>query len=402
MALVVDRPSNVDERRIRYSVAIVDDDADFLNLLVDSARVLDLEISGFASFDSFRDRVRGLDVDLVLVDLDLGSSDGIAVLELLARHHSGVPVVPISGHNARILQTAANIGKDLGLNVCGAMSKPFRIADLMNLVDAIPPERRAIRAAHLEYGLAQGEVVPAYQPIVAVASGRVAGVEMLARWHPTARPMIPPDVFIPLSERSGLVGQLTFGLLEATLRERQIWQRHHDELQLSINIAAEVLSAEKFIDRLIGCLDRHRFDPARLTLELTERTAMDRSVDTAGILTRLRLKGIGLSIDDFGTGYSSLAELHGLPFSELKIDRSFISNLGRDPDARTIVQAVTSLAHNLGLTAVGEGVEDPAALTALHEIGADLAQGYLFGRPSSGTEFGGNSAGVCVAGRLAS
>lgn len=393
--------SEIAERRIPYCIGIVDDDADFLNLLTDAARVLDLDISGFASFESFRGRVRELDVDLVLVDLDLGGFDGISVLELLAQYHIDVPVVPISGHNTRILQTAAGIGRDLGLNVCGALSKPFRIADLTKLVDAIPPEKRAIRAVHLEHGLALGDVVPAYQPIVATATGRVAGVEMLARWYPVARPPISPDVFIPLAERSGTIERLTFELLEATLRECRIWQRCRTDLQLSVNIAAEVLSGDRFIDRLIECLDRHRFNPARLTLELTERTAMARTADTAGILTRLRLRGIHLSIDDFGTGYSSLAELHGLPFSELKIDRSFIAGLGRDPEARTIVQAVTTLAHNLGLTPVAEGIEAPEGLAVLREIGTDLAQGYLFGRPTSGIEFGGSVAETCIVDRPA-
>jgi EAL domain-containing protein (putative c-di-GMP-specific phosphodiesterase class I) len=208
-------------------------------------------------------------------------------------------------------------------------------------------------------------------------------VEALVRWQHPESGLLPPDRFLPLIEQSGNMDLLTVRVIEAGLA----WftgVARDSALQLAINISAGSLTDVSFADLLHERCTRFEVDPARIILELTETTAPRQTAELLDILTRVRLKGFQLSIDDFGTGYSSLVQLAQLPFSEIKIDRSFVRELHSSDEARKIVATTVGLGKQLQLTTVAEGVENEAQAHALADLQCDQAQGYFFARPMDG------------------
>ena len=219
-----------------------------------------------------------------------------------------------------------------------------------------------------------------YQPKIALDDGRLIRVEALVRWNDPKRGPVAPSRFVPLAEQHGLIDQLTQWGLRTTLRQWRTWVDGGLDTNIAFNISAlslEHLDFPDLVERMCRGLD---VPTDRLVLELTEG-ATQPLIKLMDTLTRFRIKGIGLAIDDFGTGYSSLMQLRQLPFTEVKIDRMFITDLPFATDLRIIVKSVIDLAHDLGLTATAEGVETVEQLTILRDLGCDVAQGYLFAAP---------------------
>ncbi|HEX7769142.1 MAG TPA: EAL domain-containing protein, partial [Dokdonella sp.] len=219
-----------------------------------------------------------------------------------------------------------------------------------------------------------------YQPKLSLATSRIEGFEALLRWQHPRHGLVPPGWFIALAERSGRMDALTRELIELALP----WLAGQGErpwLSLAVNVSARNLGDVRFADQLHEQCRRHRVDPRRIILELTESSAAQDHAIALDILTRFRLKGFRLSIDDFGTGYSSMTKLAQLPVSEVKIDRSFVGSMTASVESRKIVESTIGLARSLGLTTVAEGVEDAATLELLGTLGCDLAQGYYIARP---------------------
>jgi EAL domain-containing protein (putative c-di-GMP-specific phosphodiesterase class I) len=219
-----------------------------------------------------------------------------------------------------------------------------------------------------------------YQPKVRLRDGALASVEALVRWDDPELGSVEPSRFIPLAEEHGLIDDLTLWGLRTILRQWLDWCDEGIDTSIAFNISALSLQHLDFpdlVERMCSGLD---VPTDRLVLELTEG-ATQPLVKLMDTLTRFRIKGLGLAIDDFGTGYSSLMQLRQLPFTEVKIDRVFVSDIERSRDSRIIVQAVTDLAHALGLTATAEGVETMEQLRAIAELGCDLAQGYFVSPP---------------------
>jgi EAL domain-containing protein (putative c-di-GMP-specific phosphodiesterase class I) len=225
------------------------------------------------------------------------------------------------------------------------------------------------------------------QPKVDLKTGRVLGGEALVRWLHPQRGLVPPMQFIPFAEQTGFIRQITTWMLTAGVQALQDWQEAGLVLKLSINLSTRDLLDPELTDRVRHLLDRHRVSAARLCLEITESAIMDDPVRALQTLQKLHELGVHLSIDDFGTGYSSLAYLKRLPVDELKIDRSFVTNMERDLDDARIVQSTIGLAHNLGLTVVAEGVETDKAWALLARLGCDEGQGFGIGRPMPSDEF---------------
>ncbi len=220
-----------------------------------------------------------------------------------------------------------------------------------------------------------------YQPKLDLKTGRVCGAEALARWdHPTLGP-IPPDEFIPQAERTGLMSSLTQLTLSTAFQQLAEWCANGLDIHMAINISARSLHDSALPGMLAELLAEWRVDAHLVSLEITESAIMIDPDKALRVVQRIANMGFHLSIDDFGTGYSSLAYLSRLPVRELKIDRSFVSQLIDRREDATIVQSTIDLAHNLGLKVVAEGAESLALLTRLREMGCDLAQGYLIGRP---------------------
>ncbi len=236
----------------------------------------------------------------------------------------------------------------------------------------------------LRYGIEMGHLCLYFQPLVRVDDGRIRSLEALARWNHPERGVLLPEEFIPVAEETGLIGPLGSWVLEEACRRAASWRPvdpGHDAPTIVVNISARQLARADFEDTVWRALDQTGLDPSSLTLEITETVLMDASPATLGILGRLRGAGVHLAIDDFGTGYSSLNYLKRFPVDALKVDRSFVNGLGRDPEDSAIVAAVVSLGHALGLSTVAEGVETKEQLQQLRRIECDLAQGYYFAPP---------------------
>ena len=231
-----------------------------------------------------------------------------------------------------------------------------------------------------ERALTENKLRMLYQPKVSLRDGRLTRVEALVRWDDPDQGPVSPSRFVPLAERHGLIDPLTEWGLRTTLRQWRRWRDQGLDTKLAFNISAVSLQRLDFpdlVERMCRALD---VPTDRLVLELTEG-ATQPLIKLMDTLTRFRIKGIGLAIDDFGTGYSSLAQLRQLPFTEVKIDRSFIADAASARDSQLIVRTVVELAHGLGLIATGEGVETVEQLRFLAGLGCDVAQGYLVSPP---------------------
>ena len=240
---------------------------------------------------------------------------------------------------------------------------------------------RMQRVAELRDSIDDQHLLLHYQPEVEVGGGRALRAEALLRWRRDDGTLVAPNDFLPLVATSEVIDRITRWVVEAAVRDCKEWQRAGLAVGVAVNLAPHNLRDDTLPAFVAEVLARHGLAPAELTLEITESGVLSDIALATGICRRLREIGVGLSIDDFGTGYSSLVHLKHLPFTELKIDRSFTNEmLGNEHDA-AIVRSIIDLGHELGRTIVAEGVETEAALARLREYGCDAAQGYLFSKP---------------------
>jgi EAL domain-containing protein (putative c-di-GMP-specific phosphodiesterase class I) len=251
--------------------------------------------------------------------------------------------------------------------------------------DHYSAERLAL-AGRLRRGIADGELILFYQPQVALATGKVVGVEALLRWDYPGRGLVPPDEFIPVAERTELIRPLTAYVLAGAIAQAAEWRRAGYDLQMSVNLSPRNLAEDDLVETIAALLDLHGLPPSALVVELTETTVMVSPSRSAEVMRRLRTIGVKISIDDFGTGHSSLAYLTTLPNDEVKVDRSFIQAMSTDPNAETVVRAIVDLARSLRLAVVAEGVETIDDAEMLRKIGCATAQGYLFSRPLAASD----------------
>jgi EAL domain-containing protein (putative c-di-GMP-specific phosphodiesterase class I) len=343
----------------------------------------------------------------IAIDLLMPGMDGVQVLARMAELRVGAAIVITSGLGGRILESAQRAGLEHGLDIAGILGKPFTAAQLHRLLEArggataqtparSPAPAFQIDRESLETALAERALFVAYQPKLDCRTRQVVGFEALARWRHPQWGMVPPDRFIAAAESFGLMRGVTEQVIGHALdwfagaRER-LCASHPPELvhphcSLSINLSATILEHEDVLDGLVSRCAALGVPPGDLILELTETSAMTDALSSLGLLTRLRVRGFQLSIDDFGTGYSSMSQLARLPFSEIKVDKSFVMGVTSSREARAVVKSVVDLGRTMGMTTIAEGVEDEATLDYLCDIDCELAQGYLFSRPLPGPE----------------
>lgn len=244
-------------------------------------------------------------------------------------------------------------------------------------------ERLSTESA-LHRALERGEFRLLYQPAVSVADRSIVGLEALLRWQHPQRGLVPPKEFIPVAEDTGLIVPIGKWVLNEACRQAERWRlagRGGEVPWLSLNLSAHQLTGLALVDQVSAALRETGTEPWGLHLEITESALMEDTEAVWGVVRALKDLGVRLSIDDFGTGYSSLLYLKRLAVDTLKIDRSFVDGVGREPEDTAIVMAVLGMAHSLGLAVVAEGVETKQQLDALRELGCELAQGFYFARP---------------------
>jgi EAL domain-containing protein (putative c-di-GMP-specific phosphodiesterase class I) len=240
----------------------------------------------------------------------------------------------------------------------------------------------------LRRAVERGELELHYQPQLDLRSGGIVGFEALVRWRHPQRGMVAPSEFIPAAEETGLIGALGAWVLRAACTQAVAWHRAgHAQLQVAVNCSARQFQEEAFVALVDQALRETGMPAQRLELEITESVIIHHSEEVNARFRALEGMGVRISIDDFGTGYSSLSYLKRLAIHQLKIDQSFVRDIGSDPNDAAIVSAIITIAHALNLEVVAEGVETPGQLAYLRSAGCDAAQGYLFSKPLPAAEF---------------
>ncbi|MDF1529290.1 MAG: GGDEF domain-containing phosphodiesterase [Sedimenticola sp.] len=273
---------------------------------------------------------------------------------------------------------------DLALIAAKITQSPYQVFDPEDLAGTVTDWDIE---GDLEKAIANNQFTLNYQPKISAATGQIIGAEALLRWNHPTHGRIPPDQFIPIAERNGLMPKVTWWVLNSALRERKQWGNAAQSLSIAINISALDLTDKSFFKSVTSAIGLWNTPPELLTLEITEGSLMKDIAFSANILRKIQAHGIKVSIDDFGTGYSSLAYFKQLPANELKIDRSFILNILNDELDQHIVSTIIQMAKKMRLDIVAEGVETARMLDTLTELGCDIMQGYHIARPMPQQEF---------------
>jgi EAL domain-containing protein (putative c-di-GMP-specific phosphodiesterase class I) len=359
---------------------VVDDDPALGRLIKDAAERVGYEVIVTKNPSAVMDKARTWSPTVIMLDLGMPGTDGIQLLRGLGENGCAAEVILISGADDKVLESAMQLGRGRGLKMGGVLERPVQSAALLKFLARFQAAK-ILLADDLAQAITAGQLFLQYQLKLDCRAARMIGVEALVRWRHPVLGVIQPDQFIPLAEENELIHDLTDWVVAAAAKQMAIWQVDNPALEVAVNISAKDVQDLTLPDRLDKFCRSAGIECASMTLELTETGAMREALQMMDVLTRLRLKGFKLSIDDFGTGFSSLVQLQKMPFSEVKIDRSFVMHMMNDESCKIIVEILIDLANKLGLKSVAEGVEDEAALRCLIEAGCDVAQGFHLSRP---------------------
>ena len=332
--------------------------------------------------------------DVMVCDLNMPGMDGIELLRHVAECPSPPALIVLSGEDQQILQMAGRLAARHQLRTLGTLQKPPHrevvIRLLQRFVAQPEPERQAhqepLSVEEVRAGIGEGRVRPWFQPIVSLADGSLCGVETLARWCHDDRGLLAPGAFIPVAEAHGLMDDLTRAILEACLVDVVKWRRQGLETRVSVNVSVDNLTHPDFPDYVAKQAIEAGLSLDRVAVEVTETKIMTDIAMSMEVLTRLRMKRVGIHIDDFGTGASSMEQLRQVPCTELKLDRAFVTGASQDANVRSFLEICLDLARRLGLSTIAEGVETQADWDLLVELGCDAAQGYHIARPMPGEQ----------------
>ncbi|MBQ4879840.1 EAL domain-containing response regulator [Pseudoalteromonas luteoviolacea] len=374
------------------NVLVIDDD-DFIHDMLThefnqlGVENIQVEISGVNALKRIKN---GECFDLIIIDLIMPDMDGIEVLRHLSEYSFKGAVILLSGQDQRILDTTAALAGAQHIRVLGAIPKPITIEVLNQKLNRLFEEKapvfnpitKDICLEELKEAIAHDEIIPFYQPQLDFSTGQLKSIEVLARWAHPRRGIVGPASFITMAEETGMIDAITRSIFRQALKQfKELSNIYGEQLNLSINLSTDSLCAIDLPEQIEDLANIHGIPCNSITLELTESRLIQNLVSTLDVLLRLRLKGFGLSIDDFGTGYSSLEQLKKIPFTELKIDRQFISDATNNKTCKAIIESSVSLAKTLSMHIVAEGVETQADWDLARDLKCDLAQGYFISKP---------------------
>lgn len=334
----------------------------------------------------------GNTIDFLLTDLNMPIMDGVELLAEIEKSNTyRLYVGVMSGLDASLLNSVREIAEDSEFNLIGILAKPIDMnATRLMLAPHSPENQRPIflrheseqcSASELATALANNEIVSFFQPKINLDNGEVVGLEALARWQHPKRGLLMPATFIEHLETGVLAKQHFLYQITHILEIIPELDSINPNLTINANMPVSLLVAPSLVEELLQLFTQHGADPQRLILEVTETSVMSNLKASLTTLARLRMKGFGISMDDYGTGYSSMQQLAKCPFTELKIDRSFVHNSASNPKLLSILNAALGICKQLQLTSVAEGVENQADFQLVRAMGWSIGQGYYFSHP---------------------
>ncbi|NTS76546.1 EAL domain-containing protein [Catenovulum sp. SM1970] len=371
-------------------ILLIDDDDLFAEFVSDAAEIAGSSVTTISNGEQIEQQNCD-DYDCIIVDLSIPGYDGVQLLRWLKDHRCNAKIIIASGCEPAILNSAKQLAETYKLNLIAALNKPFSLDTFLKALEFDPTsnqeqikEEQDINEQQLLSALKEAvdnnALTVYFQPKFNLKNMHLVGFESLARWFHNGV-AIPPSIFIPIAEENGLIDKITYQVIDLVLPQLNKWSKGETSLKVAINISARSLNQLDIPDYLANKTSQHGLLPQQIIIELTESALADDQSSSLEILTRLRMKGFNLSIDDFGTGYSSVQQLKNIPFNELKIDRSFITNFSDNIQSRTIINSTIEMAHKLGIKVVAEGIETQEAIDELTKLGCDIGQGFYYGKP---------------------
>jgi len=329
-------------------------------------------------------------VDVALLDLNLPGMDGLEVIRRLAEADCRTGLIVLAAQSADVLFSVETMAEAYGVNMLGTSGKPLNSARLLELISNYAPapsepepesEPPEFTFAEVGRGLQAREFDPYFQPKIELATGAVKGLEMFARWRHPQHGVLGPAAFVPVLESVRRIDFLDWSMIEKSVAACRTLHDQDIPISFSINVDPSTLSHPQFIAQITACLERHRILADYITFEITESSVLTTNPHFLERLLRLRMLGFGLAIDDYGTGRSNLQLLAAIPFSELKIDRSFVDGASRKRAISTVLKSYLGLARSLSRRACAVGVETKQDWDFLQGLGCDYAQGFYIASP---------------------
>ncbi|WP_314441171.1 EAL domain-containing response regulator [Massilia timonae] len=334
-------------------------------------------------------------VNVAIVDLALPGMDGLELIRRLGQIQVPARLVVTGAQPADLLFSVETLAEAYGVELLGVIARPVSAAKLKPLLDNYSPLARPPRKPggprftfqQIGIGLQKRQFEPFFQPKIELATGQVKGLEAFARWRHPEHGVLGPASFMEALEESGRIDFLDWSMIELSVERCRWFQEQGIPVPISLNIAPETLAHPAFVRQIVAALERHKVLPDYITFELPESSVLNTDPDFIERLVRLRMMGFGLAIDDYGTGRSNLQLLARIPFTELKIDRSFVDGASKRRPLGTVLRSCLNLAHSLDRMSVAVGVETRQDWDFLQSLGCTYAQGYHIANPMEATAF---------------
>ena len=334
-------------------------------------------------------------VNIAIVDLELPGIDALELIRHLGAAKSNARLIVSGAESESLLFSIETLAEAHGVDLLGTITRPLSAAKLQPLLEHYTPLARAVRPVagprfafqEIGIGLQKRQFEPFFQPKIELASGQVKGLEVFARWRHPEHGVLGPSSFIDSLAEQGRIDFLDWSMIELSVERCRWFQEQGIPVPISINLAPETLAHPNFVRQITTCLSRHQVAPGYLTFEMPESSVLNTDPDFIERLVRLRMMGFGLAIDDYGTGRSNLQLLARIPFTELKIDRSFVDGASKRRPLGTVLKSCLGLAHSLDRMSVAVGVETRQDWDFLQSLGCTYAQGYHIANPMEAAAF---------------
>jgi EAL domain-containing protein (putative c-di-GMP-specific phosphodiesterase class I)/CheY-like chemotaxis protein len=334
-------------------------------------------------------------IDIIVTDLDMPGMDGMEFIRHVAEGKYPAALIVASAMEPALVASVEAMARAYGVQLLGAIPKPLTAKKVKEAIAGhlaaagvnAYAQPRNFSVEQLAAGLERGEFEPFFQAKIVSSTQATSGAEAVARWRNPKHGIVRPQDFIESMEENSLIDALTEIVVKEAARNCRRWREAGWDITVSVNLSGKSLRDVSLADRLGKIVGAEGLEPKHLVFEVTESVATGELGRALENLSRLRMRGFGLSIDDYGTGYSSMERLTRVPFTELKIDQSFVKNAATQPSSRAVVESSLEMAQKLGIVAVAEGVETRSEWELVRALGCPLVQGYYFARPMDATEF---------------